>query len=60
MKASLPFRDAEGKSDSGGLLWNSGEQGAWVLLLALRSRAGLIIALCALSLLRQKRNVTPF
>ena len=35
MKVSLPFRDAEGKSDSGGLLWNSGEQGALVLLLAL-------------------------
>ena len=43
MKASLPFRDAEGKSDSGGLLWNSGEQGALFLLLALRSRTGLII-----------------
>jgi hypothetical protein len=28
MKVSLPFRDAEGKSDSGGHLWNSGEQGA--------------------------------
>jgi hypothetical protein len=26
MKVSLPFRDAEGKSDSGGRpLWNSGE-----------------------------------
>ena len=35
MKVSLPFRDAEGKSDSGGLLWNSGEQGALVLSLAL-------------------------
>jgi len=35
MKVSLPFRDVEGKSDSGGLLWNSGEQGALVLFLAL-------------------------
>jgi hypothetical protein len=29
MKASLPFRDVEDKSDSGGLLWNSGEPGPW-------------------------------
>ena len=36
MKVSLPFRDAEGKSRFlGRLLWNSGEQGALVLLLAL-------------------------
>ena len=36
MKVSLLFRDAEGKSDSGGLpLWNSGEAGGWALLFAL-------------------------
>ena len=36
MKVSSPFRDAEGKSDSGGLpLCNSGEAGASASLLAL-------------------------
>ena len=45
MKVSLPFRDSEGKSDSGGLpLWNSGEAGGLGLAFWLsRPQAGPII-----------------
>jgi len=47
MKVSLPFRDSEGKSDSGGLpLWNSGEAGGLGLAFWLsRPQAGPIIAI---------------
>ena len=48
MKVSLPFRDAEGKSDSGGLpLWNSGEAGGLGLAFGSSDRApaGLIIGI---------------
>jgi hypothetical protein len=47
MKVSLPFRDSEGKSDSGRLpLWNSGEAGGLGLAFWLsRPQAGLIIGI---------------
>jgi hypothetical protein len=60
MKVILPFRDAEGKSDPGGHLWNSGEQGKGLACGSSRSSTGLIIAIMSPVHSRQKANVTPF